>query len=105
LRLDIQEPSKEELEKIVKAHFLRKEDEKHKEDEKGKKDENVITEAKLLEKAEELIEQFLKKRDNEQENLATDQLLNAIYLITRKYAPEGEDKQKLIEQLFKSLTP
>ncbi len=105
LRLDIQEPSKEELEKIVKAHFLRKEDEKHKEDEKGKKDENVITEAKLLEKAKELIEQFLKKRDNKQENLATDQLLNAIYLITRKYAPEGEDKQKLIEQLFKSLTP
>lgn len=88
LRLDIQEPSKEELENIVKAHFFDKKDE-----------------IKLLEEAKELIEQFLEKRDNKQEDLATDQLLNAIYLMTRQYAPEGEDKKKVIEQLFKSLNP
>jgi MoxR-like ATPase len=97
LRLDIQEPTEDELVNIVKAHFFHKKDEA----ELLKKED----ETKLLEKAEELIKQFLEKRDNKQEDLATDQLLNAIYLMTRQYAPEGEDKKKLIEQLFKSLNP
>ena len=87
LRLDIKEPSKEELENIVKAHFL---------------DKNNETE--FLKEAEILIEEFLKQRDNQQE-LATDQLLNAIYIMTRKYAPEGQNKDELIKQLFKSLNP
>ena len=87
LRLDIKEPSKEELENIVKAHFL---------------DKN--NEVEFLNEAETLIKEFLKQRDNQQE-LATDQLLNAIYLITRKYAPEGQNKKDLIDQLFKSLNP
>ncbi|MGB3636598.1 MAG: MoxR family ATPase [Rivularia sp. (in: cyanobacteria)] len=91
LRLDIKEPNQEELENIVKAHFLDKLDQKN--------------ETELLAKAEELIKQFLEKRDKKQDDLATDQLLNAIYLMTRKYAPAGENKQKLIEQLFKSLNP
>ena len=85
LRLDIPEPNEEKLRRIVKAHFSDKKNE-----------------AEFLKEAETLIKEFLKQRDNQQE-LATDQLLNAIYLITRKYAPEGQNKDELIEQLFKSL--
>lgn len=99
LRLDIKEPKQEELEHIVKAHFL------DKEDKNNEKDKNAIPEAELLEKTKELIEQFLEKRDNKQDDLATDQLLNAIYIMTRKYAPTGQNKDELIKQLFKSLNP
>ena len=95
LRLNIKDPKEKELAKIVKAHFLDENDEKRENNEK------VVVEGKLSEKAEKLIVQFLEQRKEKQ--LATDQLLNAIYLITRKYAPEGEDKTKLIEQLLKSL--
>ncbi|MDJ0774085.1 MAG: MoxR family ATPase [Mastigocoleus sp. MO_167.B18] len=93
LRLDIKEPKKEELEKIVKAHFL------------DENDQKAVVEGKLSEKAEELIKEFIEKRDKQQDNLATDQLLNAIYLITRKYAPEGTEKDDLIKELLKSLNP
>lgn len=86
LRLDIKEPDEKELTKIVKAHFSDRKDE-----------------TEFLKEAEELIKKFIEKRDNQQENLATDQLLNAIYLMTRKYAPEVQKKQELINQLLKSL--
>lgn len=81
LRLNIKEPNEIELEKIVAAHLG--------------KDEKITTQAKLLIKA------FLNKRKDG--DLATDQLLNAIYLMTRKHAPVGEEKDKLVEQLLKIL--
>jgi MoxR-like ATPase len=82
LRLNMKEPNGEELERIVTAHL-------------GK-------EQKITQQAKDLIEKFLKKRQNG--NLATDQLLNAIYLMTREYAPTGQEKEKLVEQLLKYLT-
>jgi len=88
LRLDIPEPDEDKLTRIVQAHFSDKKNE-----------------AKFLEEAQILIEEFLKQKKEDQKELATDQLLNAIYLTTRKYAPEGEDKDELINQLFKSLNP
>ncbi len=81
LRLNIREPNEKELEKIVAAHLG--------------KDENVTTQAKLL------IDEFLKKRKDG--DLATDQLLNAIYLMTRKHAPVDQEKDKLVAQLLKLL--
>ncbi len=81
LRLNIKEPDEFELEKIVAAHLG--------------KDERTTTQAHSL------INEFLKKR--KEGDLATDQLLNAIYLMTRKYAPVGEEKDKLVEQLLKIL--
>ena len=81
IRLNIQEPDKTELERIVKAH-LQLDDE-------------------LSEKADNLIEQFLKKRQNGE--LATDQLLNAVYLVTRKNSPTGTTKDDLIEKILKYL--
>lgn len=81
IRLNIQEPDKTELERIVKAH-LQLDDE-------------------LSEKADNLIEQFLKKRQNGE--LATDQLLNAVYLVTRENSPTGTTKDELIEKILKYL--
>jgi MoxR-like ATPase len=81
IRLNIQEPDKTELERIVKAH-LQLDDE-------------------LSEKADNLIEQFLKKRQNGE--LETDQLLNAVYLVTRENSPTGTTKDDLIEKILKYL--
>jgi MoxR-like ATPase len=82
LRLNIKEPSQGELEKIVMAHLGN--------------DDNITKEAKLL------IDEFLKKRKDG--DLATDQLLNAIYLVTRKNAPVEEEKKDLVNQLLKILS-
>jgi MoxR-like ATPase len=81
LRLNIKEPDEKELEKIVEAHLGN--------------DENVTKQANLL------INEFVKKR--QEGDLATDQLLNAIYLMTRKNAPLGQEKEDLIKQLLKIL--
>jgi MoxR-like ATPase len=79
IRLNIQEPDKKELERIVKAHLQ--------------------LDDKLL--ADKLIDQFLKKRQNGE--LATDQLLNAVYLVTRENSPTGTTKDELIEKILKYL--
>ncbi|MFP4099311.1 AAA family ATPase [Coleofasciculus sp.] len=80
LRLNMREPNQDELTRIVKAHL-------------GEK---------VADKAKGLIAHFLKKR--EQGDLATDQLLNAIYLLTRERIPSGQEKAKLVEQLLKYLS-
>lgn len=83
IRLNIQEPDKTELEEIVKAHLNLKEDDK------------------LPQIAHDLIEDFFKKRQNGE--LATDQLLNAVYLVTRENSPTGTTKDDLIEKILKYL--
>ena len=83
IRLNIQEPDKTELERIVKAH-LQLDDE-------------------LSEKADNLIEQFFEKRQDRNRELATDQLLNAVYLVTRENSPTGTTKDDLIEKILKYL--
>ncbi|MEA5597383.1 MoxR family ATPase [Rivularia sp. UHCC 0363] len=79
LRLDMKEPSQEDLERIVTVHL-----------------------GELSEDAKALIGQFIERRN--QGDLATDQLLNAIYLVTRDRAPEGQSRDDLVEQLFRYLT-
>ncbi|MBR8839318.1 MAG: MoxR family ATPase [Stigonema ocellatum SAG 48.90 = DSM 106950] len=89
LRLDLQEPTREELEEIVKAHLS---------------DDNIIRQA------EKIIEKFVERR--EAGDLATDQLLNAIYMLTRTAdkpdspmveSSDGQQKDKLIERLLQYL--
>ena len=53
-------------------------------------------------KIEDLIEKFIKKRSKG--DLATDQLLNAIYIMTRKLKPKEQDEDNLLKMLFKYLT-
>lgn len=76
LRLDIQQPNADRLRQIVASQL----------------DET------LAEAARGLIDEFYKKRESGNGDRATDQLLNAVYLITQQKAPDG-----LIEQLFRPL--
>ncbi len=80
LRLTIQDPDKTALTEIVRAH---------------------LGDA-VLEKAEPLIAQFVAKR--QEGDLAPDQLLNAVYLVTRKLSPTETDQSKLMDLLLKYLS-
>lgn len=80
LRLNMREPDASELEKIVTAHLGHE----------------------IAQQANDLIAEFLQKRQDG--DLATDQLLNTIYLMTREGAPVGVEKEKLIQQLLKYLS-
>lgn len=76
LRLDIGQPEPDRLRQIV-ATQLNEE---------------------LAAAANELIQTFYKKRESGEGDLATDQLLNAVYLVTQEKAPEG-----LRDKLFRPL--
>jgi MoxR-like ATPase len=80
LRLTMPDPSKDELTDIVKAH---------------------LGDA-VLEQAEPLIVNFLEKRNRG--DLSPDQLLNAVYLVTREFSPVGADQTKLMDTLLKYLS-
>lgn len=53
-------------------------------------------------KINDLIEKFIKLRAGG--DIATDQLLNAIYIVTREFKPEQEDEKDLVDVLLKYLT-
>jgi MoxR-like ATPase len=89
LRLDILPPDKDELAKIVELHF------------RSEMQTSVGQSSKLLTEAELLITDFLQRRNKG--DLATDQLLNAVYLITRDHAPQGQTRAHLIDALLKHL--
>lgn len=78
LRLDIAEPSKEKLAEIVQIHL------------------GAGSEAR-----DKLIAEFLTKRDKTQ--LATDQLLNAIYL-TESFDLSKQDKEELLKIVLRALS-
>jgi len=86
LRLDMREPERPELERIVRAHF---------------RDQTGEPDRPLEQETDALITQFLVKRKDG--DLATDQLLNAIYLVTRDQAPTGQSKDDLIKAVLKYL--
>lgn len=87
LRLKMQEPTQEELEEIVEAHL-----------------DELPASTKAI--ANELIKEFLNRRTNAgaRGDLATDQLLNSIYLMTRERSPAPEDRKRLLEHLMKYLS-
>lgn len=83
LRLTMETPDATVLQKIVRAHL----------------GDEVMGEA------EALIARFIERRDKSSRgDLATDQLLNAIYLVTRESSPVGDNKEELINVLMKYLT-
>ena len=86
LRLDVQEPNPEELERIVRSHFQA---------------EVEQPDSNLEQHIDALIQQFVAKR--KEGDLATDQLLNALYLVTREQAPTGPEKEELIKAVLKYL--
>lgn len=89
LNLDIADPRDERLREIVAVH---------------------IAEAKapdgpglLLKEIETAVANFEKDRDDKHLLLATDQLLNAIYLITRERKPEGKELERILEVVLREL--
>lgn len=54
-------------------------------------------------KIEELIQKFINLRDNGDGDIATDQLLNAVYMVTRKFQPEESEEKDIIDVLMKYL--
>jgi MoxR-like ATPase len=88
LRLYIKPPDPEELAKIVNAHL---ENALNGQDEAAKK------------RVMNLIDDFVTRRDQRNESLANDQLLNAIFLMTRELLPKTDDIGGLKEAVLKPL--
>jgi len=87
LRLTMPNPDQKALTEMVKAHL-------------GEKDE-------VLQQAETLIYDFLEKRKQGElkGDLSPDQLLNAVYMVTRQFSPTDETEQKkFTDLLWKYLT-
>lgn len=93
VRLTMDEPDGKRLGEIVIAHFEREEG--------GR---NRILESKAL--IRELLQRFVNKRNSGRDkgDLATDQLLNAVYLILRERTPDLNSREALINRLWKHLS-
>ena len=94
LSLDIEDPKGDRLRDIVIAHI--KEATTSTDSEGDKKSVN------LSPKVIELIEKFEGDR-SKGSLLATDQLLNAVYLITRKAAASGDEWKRIEETVLREL--
>jgi MoxR-like ATPase len=81
LRLTMREPDRTVLERIVNAHL----------------GDGIAS----SEEVSQLIKDFIARR--EKKELATDQLLNAIFMVTREREWVGDDKEKLIDYLLAEL--
>jgi MoxR-like ATPase len=82
LQLEMPQPNVQQITQIVESHFVLEQD--------------------IFQEAEELIKEFVKRRDRGQ-NLATDQLLNVIFMLTGKKSPSKEDKEILLQSLLQPL--
>lgn len=88
LRLTMEEPKKERLVRIITAHLG--------EEMKDPEDPNKLNNQAL----DELVKNFIRRRDEERKTLANDQLLNALFMIA-KGRVSTEDK--LIDRLLQDL--
>ena len=89
LQLEMRPPEREKLKRIVEARL----------GPTGKHNDQI----------EKLLDRFLEDRDDKKKDLATDQFLNAIFLILHDIDPRDgvrplDDKEALIEALWKSLS-
>jgi MoxR-like ATPase len=80
LRLEMKAPDKDKLSKIVEAHLG----------------------PEVFPGANQLIDDFVKKTESERRELATDQLLNAIYLVSRGI--DSRDKKTLFDAVLRPLS-
>lgn len=85
LRLNMPSPTPETLGRIVKAHL----------------GQDIFRDNKA--DIETLIEKFRNRSESERGNLATDQLLNAIYMVTGESKPNSKERERLDELLMKYL--
>ncbi len=83
LRLNMHDPTREQLSRIIQAHMAA----------------CNLSDAQV----EELITRFLQRRDQGREQLATDQLLNALFIILRQREWVGDEKDLLLDHLLAPL--
>ncbi len=94
LQLEMAPPDDEELIAIVKAHLFRA-------------GTRQAAELPALEtRIADLVRDFIERRDHRQQDLAADQLLNAVYLVCKHIDPERPfpDQASLLEALLRSLS-
>ncbi len=97
VRLTMAEPDAERLGQIVRAHLGQQVEQDREEG-----TEVIIPSAATLKK---LIGDFITKRnDRSRGDLATDQLLNAVYLVMRERDPDITSRDALIDRLWKHLS-
>ena len=85
LQLELQPPKPKQLAEIVNAHF----------DDLKEQEQNQV---------QQLISLFLEHRDKNKEVLATDQLLNIVYMIFRAKGITLQDKEKILNLLVRPLS-
>lgn len=83
LRLNMRDPDRDQLKLIITAHLK----------------DCDLSEQQIS----DLITTFLQRRDTGREQLATDQLLNALFMIVREREWMGNEKQDLIDRLLAPL--
>jgi MoxR-like ATPase len=83
LRLHIEPPSKEKLEDIVR--------------------ERLSPDSEHQKQVEALLEEFLNQREAKKKEIATDQLLNAVYLVMQNINPM-DNKELLRQTIFQTLS-
>jgi MoxR-like ATPase len=83
LRLNMRDPDRVQLERIINAHLQHC----------NFSDKQVS----------DLVDGFLQRRDKGREQLSTDQLLNALFMIARQRDWIGDDKESLLEYLLAPL--
>lgn len=97
VRLTMAEPNENRLEQIVNAHLQQQ----VKQDTQDGKEISVPSQAEI----QKLIQDFIKKRsDRTRGDLATDQLLNAVYLVMSERDPDLKSREDLINRLWKYLS-
>jgi MoxR-like ATPase len=103
LRLHMQVPKGKELERIVDAHL---EHDLQQRKQQLEQQHDVATAQAWYEQAQEERKQLIKDFEDKCKtgDIATDQLLNAIFMVTRERTPIGDDKEQLIKTLMKHLT-
>ena len=82
IRLQMREPDDKELASIIESHLG----------------------PEAMKEAQPLLAQFLDQRDKQGKDLATDQLLNAIYLLLQKDLPTDEKRDALLKKILKPLS-
>lgn len=101
VRLTMEEPDEHRLEQIVKAHFKQQVEQNTKDNKEDSKKISSPSEADI----QKLIGDFMKKRNNRSRgDLATDQLLNAVYLVMSERDPDLKSREDLINRLWKHLS-
>ncbi|MFN0088030.1 MAG: AAA family ATPase [Blastocatellia bacterium] len=88
LRLNIEPPSVAELKEIVQSHLS---------------EHLKQLDASVGGKIDGLIAEFVKNRDERNELLANDQLLNAVFVLTRGIQPETKDLDELLKAILRPL--